>query len=59
MTAQLPTPSSPFTPEQREILGRVYSLILSWRRERLIKDRTQKARDLAQPGLPAERGSDE
>lgn len=34
MTSPLPTPSSRFTPEQREILGQVYSLILSWRRER-------------------------
>lgn len=29
--------SSPFTPEQRQILGNVYQLILGWRRERLIK----------------------
>ena len=34
MTTPLPTPSSRFTSEQREILGQVYTLILSWRRER-------------------------
>lgn len=26
-----------FTPEQRRILGQVYQLILSWRRERLSR----------------------
>lgn len=32
-------PQSPvFTPEQRLILGRVYQLILSWRRERKAKE---------------------
>lgn len=31
---------SPFTAEQRQILGNVYQLILSWRRERLIKTAT-------------------
>lgn len=36
MTTQLPTSTpSRFTPEQSEILGQVYTLILSWRRERL------------------------
>jgi len=29
--------ASPFTAEQRQILGNVYQLILSWRRERLMK----------------------
>ena len=29
--------SSPFTPEQRQILGNVYQLIMGWRRERLMK----------------------
>ncbi|MCC6986387.1 MAG: hypothetical protein IT309_08160 [Anaerolineales bacterium] len=28
---------SPFTAEQRQILGNVYQLILGWRRERLMK----------------------
>ena len=31
--------SPPFTPEQRQILGNVYRLILSWRRERLTTER--------------------
>ena len=31
--SQLP-PTSPFTAEQRKILGQVYRLILSWRREK-------------------------
>jgi hypothetical protein len=36
MTTPLPTPTpSRFTPEQSEILGQVYTLILSWRWERL------------------------
>lgn len=42
--------SSPFTPEQRQILGNVHQLILDWRRERLMK--------MGQPtpvALPAER----
>lgn len=30
---------SPFTPEQRRILGNVYQLILSWRNERLMKQK--------------------
>jgi hypothetical protein len=34
MTTPLPAPSSRFTPEQCQILGQVYALILSWRRER-------------------------
>jgi hypothetical protein len=34
MSTPLPTSSTRFTPEQREILGQVYTLILSWRRER-------------------------
>lgn len=28
---------SPFTPEQQQILGNDYLLILGWRRERLMK----------------------
>lgn len=33
MSTSLPTSSSCFTPEQSEILGRVYTFILSWRTE--------------------------
>ena len=33
MTSQLPQ-TSPFTAEQRRILGQVYRLILSWRKEK-------------------------
>lgn len=36
----IPSEDSPFTAEQRQILGNVYQLILSWRRERLIKTAT-------------------
>ena len=43
MTTQLPTSSSRFTPEQREILGQVYTLILSWRRERLKMEGNKQA----------------
>lgn len=32
MTTSPSTPSSTFTPEQRQILGQVYNLILGWRR---------------------------
>jgi hypothetical protein len=35
--------ASPFTAEQRQILGNVYQLILSWRRERLMKTTPQSA----------------
>jgi len=35
--------SSPFTVEQRQILGNVYRLILGWRRERLMKSKPQIA----------------
>ena len=35
--------ASPFTAEQRQILGNVYQLILSWRRERLMKTTSQGA----------------
>jgi len=35
--------ASPFTAEQRQILGNVYQLILSWRRERLMKTTPQGA----------------
>lgn len=34
---------SPFTAEQRQILGNVYQLILSWRRERRTKLASQCA----------------
>lgn len=30
-----------FTPEQRHILGQVYQLIISWRRERLSRGQKQ------------------
>ena len=35
--------ASPFTAEQRQILGNVYQLILSWRRERLMRTTPQGA----------------
>ena len=35
--------SYPFTPEQRQILGNVYQLILGWRRERLVKAKPSAA----------------
>ena len=35
--------ASPFTAEQRQILGNVYQLILGWRRERLMKLASQTA----------------
>ena len=42
MTTPLPTPSSSrFTPEQREILGQVFSLILRRRWERLEREKNQ------------------
>lgn len=31
MTTSLPTQSITFTPDQRRMLGQVYTLILSWR----------------------------
>jgi hypothetical protein len=43
MTTPLPTPSQRFTPEQREILGQVYTLILRWRRERLNMESNHQA----------------
>ena len=46
--------SSPFTPEQRQILGNVYRLILGWRRERLMKAK-QSVTPAAPILLPAER----
>jgi len=33
--------ASPFTPEQRQILGNVYQLILGWRRGRLMRTTPQ------------------
>jgi hypothetical protein len=56
MTTPLPTPSpSRFTPEQKEILGRVYTLILSWRRERLrLKNNPpQTTSDMTHPTNPS------
>lgn len=50
----VPSDASPFTAEQRQILGNVYQLILGWRRERLRKATPQIA--LTPPSLlPAER----
>lgn len=50
----VPSDASPFTEEQRQILGNVYQLILGWRRERLMKAALQVA--LTSPGLlPAKR----
>jgi len=46
--------ASPFTAEQRQILGNVYQLILSWRRERLMKATPQIALTSSSL-LPAER----
>lgn len=49
-----PSDASPFTVEQRQILGNVYQLILSWRRERLMKAAHPTA--MTSPSLlPAER----
>lgn len=56
MTTPLPTPSpSRFTPEQSEILGQVYTLILSWRRERLrLKNNpSQTTSDISNPTNPS------
>ena len=56
MTTPLPTPSpSRFTPEQKEILGQVYTLILSWPRERLRLKNTplQTASDMTHPTNPS------
>lgn len=43
MTTPLPNRSTRFTPEQGEILGQVYSLILSWRRERIKMETNSQA----------------
>jgi hypothetical protein len=56
MTTPLPTPSPfRFTPEQKEILGQVYTLILSWPRERLrLKNiPLQTASDMTHPTNPS------
>lgn len=46
--------AAPFTAEQRQILGNVYQLILSWRRERLMK--TTPQHELASTNVaPAQR----
>ena len=43
ITNQNQSDPSPFTPEQRQILGKVYRLILGWRRERLMKAKRSTA----------------
>ena len=50
---------SPFTPEQRLILGKTYRLILSWQPEPQITTTTDQGRQTAKTStagmLPAER----
>ena len=48
--------ASPFTPEQKQILGNVYRLILGWRRERLMKSK-QAPTSVSPALLPVERES--
>ncbi len=40
---------SVLTPEQRTALGKVYQLILSWRRQRLQREAEAAAKELEQP----------
>lgn len=51
MTTPLPTRSTRFTPEQREILGQVYTLILNWRREQKNMQSNSQAGQHT-PGMP-------
>ena len=46
--------ASPFTPEQKQILGNVYRLILGWRRERLMKSK-HASTSISPALLPVER----
>ena len=40
MTTALPSQPPIFTPEQRRMLGQVYNLILSWRKEKKNPEQT-------------------
>ena len=40
------------TPEQRTALGKVYQLILSWRRQRLQREAEAAAKENEQPASP-------
>ena len=40
MTTTLPSHPPIFTPEQRRMLGQVYNLILSWRKEKKNPEQT-------------------
>ncbi len=63
MTTPLPTSSTRFTPEQREILGQVYTLILSWRRERKKMESNNQAgkpaSSISEASLPSTTQNDE
>ena len=65
MTTRLPALPPPFTPEQCQILGDVYSLILSWRKEdkktdSINSDATKANRtEVEVPNLAQNGGSDE
>lgn len=48
--------SSPFTPEQKQILGNVYRLILGWRHDRLLKSK-QAPKPISSAPLPVKRES--
>lgn len=44
--------AAPFTAEQRQILGNVYQLILSWRREHRMKTISEGALNASSMSLP-------
>jgi hypothetical protein len=63
MTTALPSQPPIFTPEQRRMLGQVYNLILSWRKEKKNPEQTSvtavdnQPEEIQQPGCIQNVGS--